>query len=101
LRAAGHEVILDVRGDTLTPFLDELATDFAGWRGVRTWESLEHDVKIDAVFRSRGHVELTWTMRPWRPSGGAWQASATTTVEAGEQLRRFSADVYRFLRGGG
>lgn len=48
----------------LPTFLDELARDFHGWLGERSWRSLENDLGVSAVFRSGGHVGLTWTPAP-------------------------------------
>lgn len=81
----------------LPTFLAALATDFRGWSGSRAWHCLERDVAISAVFRSRGHVGLTWTLRPWRAKYGGWSATLTTWQEAGEQMSTPAADVRDFL----
>lgn len=52
---------------------------------------------MSAVFRSGGHVGLTWTVRPWPRAAGGWSASATTWLEAGEQMTALAADIRRFL----
>lgn len=81
----------------LPTFLDELARDFHGWPGERSWRSLENDLGVSAVFRSGGHVGLTWTLRPWPARYGGWSASVTTWLEAGEQMTSLAADVRAFL----
>lgn len=96
LCAAAHGVTLAFMGDTLTPFLDHLADQFAGWDGALSWSSLEPGLGISAAHHSRGHVVLSWTVGPADPPA-AWSASVEITVEAGEQLRRFASDVSRFL----
>ncbi|MFE2689648.1 DUF6228 family protein [Streptomyces mirabilis] len=55
--------------------------------------------KPSAVFRSGGHVGLTWTLRPWPRAAGGWSASATTWLEAGEQMTALAADLRHFLAG--
>jgi hypothetical protein len=50
-----------------------------------------------AVFRSGGHVGLTWAVRPWPRAAGSWGASVTTWLEAGEQMTCLAADVRAFL----
>lgn len=83
----------------LPAFLGGLAEDFRGWSGERQWHSLERDLAVTAVFRSGGHVGLTWTLWPWpaRRHGG-WSTTVTTWQEAGEQMTALAADVRAFLR---
>lgn len=81
----------------LPAFLDQLARDFRGWPGERNWRSLENDLGVSAVFRSGGHIGLTWTLRPWPARYGGWSASVTTWLEAGEQMTSLAADVRAFL----
>ncbi|WP_329201638.1 MULTISPECIES: DUF6228 family protein [unclassified Streptomyces] len=84
-------------GTDLAPFLEGLAADFRGWDGQRDWQTNDHDLTISAVFRSGGHVRLTWTLRPWRSAAGGWEASVTTWLDAGEQMSALAVDVRRFL----
>ncbi|MFJ9560202.1 DUF6228 family protein [Streptomyces fuscichromogenes] len=81
----------------LTAFLEELAADYRGWDGERSWQTNDRDLTVSAVFRSGGHVGLTWTVRPWPRAAGGWSASATTWLEAGEQMTALAADIRRFL----
>jgi hypothetical protein len=76
-------------------FLDRLVADFRGWEGERTWRV--NDLALRAVFRSGGHVGLTWTLRSWNAEFDNWEASVTTCVEAGEQLSALAADVRHFF----
>jgi uncharacterized protein DUF6228 len=99
LLATVHGVTLAVMGgNDLAPFLDGLAGDFSGWDGTRAWTSMDGDLRIDAAFRSRGYVGLTWAITPWRHEDGNWTASATVALEAGEQLRRLAAEIHQFLQ---
>ncbi|MFF4361298.1 DUF6228 family protein [Streptomyces sp. NPDC001604] len=70
-----------------------------GWDGVRTWQTLDRDLAVSAVFRSGGHVGLTWTLRPWHSFPGSWSASVTIWLEAGEQLAAAASDTRHFLEG--
>jgi hypothetical protein len=81
----------------LPAFLTGLAEDFHGWSGERSWHSLERDLAVTAVFRSGGHVGLTWTLRPWPAKHGGWSTTVTTWQEAGEQMTALAADVRAFL----
>jgi hypothetical protein len=82
----------------LPVFLEGLAEEFRGWSGTRSWRSLESDLAVNAVFRSGGHVGLTWTLRPWPAKHGGWSTTVTTWQEAGEQMAALAADVRDFLQ---
>ncbi|MFD8483602.1 DUF6228 family protein [Kitasatospora sp. NPDC059673] len=91
------EVVAWNWGADLAPFLEGLAADFRGWDGQRVWQTNDRDLTISAVFRSGGHVGLTWTLHPWRSAAGGWEASVTTWLDAGEQMSALAVDVRRFL----
>jgi hypothetical protein len=97
LTARVNEVVAWVRDSDLAGFLEELAADYRGWDGERSWQTNDRDLTVSAVFRTGGHVGLTWTLRPWPRATGGWSASATTWLEAGEQMTALAADVRRFL----
>ncbi|MEU8692768.1 DUF6228 family protein [Streptomyces sp. NPDC048665] len=97
LTARVNEVVAWVRDSDLAAFLEELAADYRGWDGERSWQTNDRDLTVSAVFRSGGHVGLTWTLRPWPRATGGWSASATTWLEAGEQMTALAADVRCFL----
>ena len=91
LSATAHGVV--VAGDSPAPFVRGLAESFEGWEGVQVWENLNNDVRIEAVFRSYGHVDLTWTVASWREAY-PWSASVTVKgIEAGEQMRGLAEDL--------
>jgi hypothetical protein len=72
---------------------------FGSWSGIRIWESLDRDLRVEAQHHARGYVEMTWTLSPHdcaRPN--TWSASVVTGLEAGEEMRRFAVTVHRFLR---
>ena len=96
MSAVAHGVALAVRGDTLTSFLDHLAEHFTGWEGTVSWPGLEPGLKIEATHNTGGHVVLTFTIGPTLYEA-TWSASVQIAVEAGEQLRRLTADLSRFL----
>ncbi|MDX6428607.1 MAG: hypothetical protein QOE54_973 [Streptosporangiaceae bacterium] len=56
----GHSELVSVEvsvrtlnGDSLDVFLAELAEDFRGWEGLRTWRSLEGDLTLSARHSGR------------------------------------------------
>jgi hypothetical protein len=93
-----HGITIGVGEEHLSTFLHHLAEDFTGWENVRTWETYDRDLRVDAEHSSGGCVDLTWTLgsRPnaWAPK---WHASVTVRVEAGEQMSGLAAAMYRFL----
>ncbi|MFG3616105.1 DUF6228 family protein [Nocardia sp. NPDC047654] len=100
MRAAVHGLTVDLyEGSSLARFLDGLAAEFTGWSGIRIWESLDRDLRVEAQHHARGYVEMTWTLSPHdcaRPN--TWSASVVTGLEAGEEMRRFAVAVHRFLQ---
>ncbi|MGI5397813.1 DUF6228 family protein [Streptomyces sp. CA-251251] len=99
LSARVNEVVAWIWDRDLVPFLEELAADYRGWDGERHWQTNDRDLAVSAIFRSGGHVGLTWTLRPWTKAAGGWSASVTTWLEAGEQMASLATDVRRFLAG--
>uniref|UniRef100_UPI001FDEF3CA DUF6228 family protein n=1 Tax=Streptomyces megasporus TaxID=44060 RepID=UPI001FDEF3CA len=83
----------------LAAFVAGLAADYQGWEGERVWQTFDGDLAVSAVFRTGGHVGLTWTLRPWPNATGGWAASVTTWLEAGEQMSSLASDVEGFLSG--
>jgi hypothetical protein len=79
----------------LSDFMDDLAADFRGWNGERSWAGSH--LKLTAVFHTGGHVELCWTLQPWVSGQDSWEASVTTWVEGGQQLTDLAADIRVFL----
>lgn len=81
-------------GDGVVAWVASLAESFSGWDGTRTWESLDHDLRIDATHDGRGHVSLRFVIRgPRGYEPGAWEASVVVTLDAGEDMRRLAAEL--------
>lgn len=64
VRGALHDITLLPGSGDLPIYLLELAEDFRGWTGVRSWEAPDHDLRIDAAYIKSGYVGLTWTITP-------------------------------------
>lgn len=72
----------------------DLAESYEGWDGVRGWESLEHDLRIDATHDRRGHVILRFVIRgPRDYDPSAWEASVMVTLDASEDMRSLVAEL--------
>jgi Family of unknown function (DUF6228) len=78
----------------LADFFRQLAEDWTGWSGRRIWESVEHDLRIDARHEFH-HVQLRITLRDDGPGWGneGWTARADLTIEPGEELAQVASDL--------
>ncbi|MEV1017482.1 DUF6228 family protein [Micromonospora sp. NPDC049751] len=80
-------------------FFQSLADDWRGWRGGRTWRSLEGAMEIDAHHDGSGHVAIGVLLRRARQAytDDAWSARVVFTIEAGEEMTSLAADVRGLL----
>ncbi|GIJ81273.1 hypothetical protein SAMN05443287_12021 [Micromonospora phaseoli] len=94
---AGVNAATSVRtlnGDGIVAWADSLAESFYGWDGLRSWQSLDHDLRIDATHDGRGHVSLRFAIRgPRGYEPEAWEASVVVTLDSGEDMRRLVAEL--------
>lgn len=85
----------------LASFIEELQTNWRGWDGERTWESLEGDVRVGATHDSGGHVQLSVRLAPIRDRPRQqleWQLVAAIWIAAGEDLRDLARRAREFER---
>lgn len=84
----------------LADFFEQQAQDWRGWEGVREWNSLEGDLRIEAR-HEYGHVQMRVTVRKslaeWGNDG--WVATGDLTIDPGEQLTCVAADVKALTAG--
>ncbi|GAA0618959.1 hypothetical protein GCM10010174_41600 [Kutzneria viridogrisea] len=97
MRAELHDLTV-FPNDHPALFFEQLAAEFTGWTGERSWQSPDRDLAVRAEYGSGGHVTLTWQARPWRHSDtGHWAAEVRTSLEAGAQTSTLAADLHRFF----
>ncbi|MBL6279770.1 hypothetical protein JMF97_26805 [Micromonospora fiedleri] len=77
----------------LVIFFEQLADDWRGWEGERSWRSLDATMRITARHDGKGHVSLGGTLRQDSYSPDGWLARVFITVEAGEQMTSLVADL--------
>ena len=100
LRAPGLEASLRVPAhyatgfDELAGFLSGLASHWRGWHGERTYESLEHDLRLTATHD--GHVRLAVQLRETSVPDG-WSATGIVQLDPGEEMTRAAQDVAALL----
>jgi hypothetical protein len=86
---------LDTAGSGLPAFLEQLGEDFRGWNGTRTWENQDRDLRVEATWSSRGHVELRWWITP--SSYDKWSASVVVEIEAGAEMSALAHELSSFF----
>jgi hypothetical protein len=91
--SAATEVYLLGGCDGLGLYWSELAEDWRGWEGVRSWRSLEGDLELSATSDSLGHVSLEVRLEEGAPP--RWRLEGTLQLEAGG-LDRLAARARAF-----
>ena len=86
---------LDTAGNGLPKFLEQLAEQFRGWDGTRTWENADHDLGVEATWGSRAHVNLRWWITP--SIYDKWSASVVVEVEAGAEMAALARELSAFF----
>lgn len=81
---------------SLAAFFDHLVAGWHGWEGELVREALEHDMAIAATHDGIGHVRLRVTLRQGYRSD-CWMASATFSLDAGEELQTLATRATEFL----
>ena len=91
---ASAPVITTADGYGLPGFIQQLADDFRGWEGTRSWRSLEDQLRIDASWKHGGHVALLFHLTP--SVEDKWTLAVEFTLEAGEELRSLGEELAAF-----
>jgi len=81
--------VLTVDGDGLPLFLAALATDWRGWEGRRSWETIEGGLSIEATHHGN-RVRLLFIVRRESELDG-WEFRLPLLVAPGESLARIAA----------
>ena len=67
-----------------------------GWKGEKSWESLEGEIHITGAHDGKGHVHCQVDLRPdLNPE--SWSLTFHIEIEAGEQLSRVARDAKDFM----
>lgn len=79
--------------DQLDRFWRDLAENWRGWEGTRSWQALEGDLELSATSDRLGHVELEVRLEEGAPF--RWRVHGTMSLDAG-QLDRIAAAARTF-----
>jgi hypothetical protein len=77
----------------LADFFAGLAAEWRGWRGRRTWSSLEDELTLAAESDRTGHVYLRVHLHDGSPA--RWTVEAELVLEAG-QLEQLASEARTF-----
>jgi len=78
----------------LADYFEDLARDWRGWEGTRTWKS-GVGLDIEAVQDRPGYNRLRFTIDDAFPA--SWSITLDIDVEAGEQMARIARDARAFV----
>jgi hypothetical protein len=79
--------------DHLDRFWRDLAENWRGWEGTRSWQSLEGDLELSATSDRLGHVALEVRLEEGAPF--PWRVHGKLSLDAG-QLHRIAAAARTF-----
>jgi hypothetical protein len=105
MHAELHGDGLDVSGgmfifgfDGIDESFQDIATNWRGWDGAKTWRSPETHLTIDATALRSGHRRLRFTLRD--DTLPTWSAWVEVDVEGGEEMSRLAADIVALVAAG-
>jgi hypothetical protein len=86
-------------GDGLANLFEAMASEWRGWDGVKSWESLEGDLEVAAQHDRLGQITLRIRLRHYF-APPEWEARADLTIDPGEQLNAAARDLRGFFTPG-
>jgi hypothetical protein len=94
IASSSAKIFLDSPHD-LVDFFEDLAANWKGWEGVKSWTSIEEDFALSCMSDKPGHVAMRVTLK----SGlfeDDWCVKATIYMDAG-RLGAIASSVRQFL----
>jgi hypothetical protein len=80
----------------LVQLFESIAGDWKGWQGERSWESIEHDLRLAITSSSTGRITILVTLRDYHEEQD-WEFTIPIFTEAG-QLESIARQVGAFFR---
>ncbi|WP_341994647.1 DUF6228 family protein [Microbacterium sp. LWH7-1.2] len=83
----------------LAKFFASMEKSWRGWRGTRSWKSLEGELRLNATHHG-GVIQLKVTIRRFAFDRGneGWTVEGDLLIEPGEELTRITREVAAFAR---
>lgn len=84
----------------IAAYFKDLERNWRGWRGTKTWKSIEGDLTLSAQHVS-GRMQLRVTIERPRldPGNDGWKAVGDMTIDLGEELSQVARDIAAFSSG--
>lgn len=82
LNIVAHARVVTYMSHGLAELFADMATNWKGWNGSKTWASLEGELDLAAEMDKGGHVSLTVRLREGAPA--AWTVTVELLIEAGQ-----------------
>jgi hypothetical protein len=82
-------------GQPPTVLFDDIAKQWSGWKGIKTWDAMEGELRISATSDSTGHITIHFEV-PGNNVTACWSAKFTIVVEAG-QVERLAKEAHVFF----
>lgn len=74
--------------DDLSKFFNDLAENWSGWRGIKSYVSQERDLRLEAE-HTGSHINLSFDLHdPEFP--GTWSVGGQLTLEPGEEVNQIN-----------
>jgi hypothetical protein len=95
--SATRRVYAHTDGKGVARLLSEAADEWRGWRGCKSWESLEGELRLELTADRLGHVTLAVRIRSDPGRADPWQLHAELSLDSG-QLERIAGEAERLWR---
>jgi len=76
-------------------FFADLAENWRGWAGPKTWTSPEYDLAMTATHESGSHVQIEMVLQDGPVH--TWSVTTTVEVEPGEEMTRLAKAVAELI----
>lgn len=101
LRSTSHSAVREVYAytdpDGITSLFQEAAGDWRGWSGIKSWESLEGEFKIELKTDKTGHITIDVEINHDCGNPEPWRLKSCIMIEAG-QLEAIAKSAIQFFR---
>jgi hypothetical protein len=94
IASSSAQIFLDTPHD-LADFFEDLAVNWKGWEGVKSWASIEEDFALSCKSDNPGHVAMQVTLKSGLYEDD-WCVKAVIYMDAG-QLGAIASRVGQFL----
>jgi hypothetical protein len=96
--SATRRVYAHTDGQGVARLFSEAAAEWRGWRGCKSWESLEGELRLELTTDRLGHVTLAVRIRSDPGGADPWQLDAELSLDSG-QLERIAGEADRLWGG--